>query len=133
MLLDEARRVTADPMPHELSRYMLLDFRVRPEARTALAGVTHVNGTARIQTLADRAENPFLHDLLTHLRQTYGLTALINTSFNRAGEPIVHTPAQAVQSAQNMKLNGLVLNQAFYPDTTFADLSHRYPDALPLA
>jgi carbamoyltransferase len=132
MLLEEACRVTTDPVPHELGRYMLLDFRIRPEARTALAGVTHVNGTARIQTLAHRAENPFVYDLLTHVRETYGLTALINTSFNSAGEPIVHTPGQAVQSALNMNLNGLVLNQEFYPDTAFNDLIQRYADALPL-
>jgi carbamoyltransferase len=91
-----------------------------------------VNGTARIQTLAHRAENPFVYDLLTHVRETYGLTALINTSFNSAGEPIVHTPGQAVQSALNMNLNGLVLNQEFYPDTAFNDLIQRYADALPL-
>ena len=75
-----------------------------------MAGVVHTNNSARIQTIANEAENPFMFHLLTHLQQKYGIIALINTSFNAQGEPIVHTAEQALQSARKMNLDGIVIN-----------------------
>jgi carbamoyltransferase len=49
---------------HCLSKYMLLNFRILPEYRDLLAGAIHFDGSARIQTIFNRNENPFLHDLL---------------------------------------------------------------------
>ncbi|WP_346862033.1 carbamoyltransferase C-terminal domain-containing protein [uncultured Draconibacterium sp.] len=98
---------------HPLSKYMLLDFAVLAEKQNELAGAIHADGTARFQTLFNRDENPFVFDLLTYLDEELGIKALINTSFNAGGEPIVHTEEDALKSAQKMKLDGVVLNGIF--------------------
>jgi len=95
---------------HPLSKFMLLDFDVLPEKQKELAGAIHADGTARFQTIFKREENPFIFDLLTHLDKKYLVKALINTSFNAAGEPIVHTPDDALKSASKMKLDALLIN-----------------------
>ncbi|MCY1721816.1 hypothetical protein OU798_15790 [Prolixibacteraceae bacterium Z1-6] len=98
---------------HPLSKYMLLDFTVLPERKKELNGAIHADGTARFQTIFDRAENPFLYDLLMCLHKEFGVKALINTSFNAGGEPIVHTETDALKSAKKMGLDGVVLNGKF--------------------
>jgi len=95
---------------HPLSKFMLLDFEVLSETREELAGAIHADGTARFQTIFSRGENPFLYDLLDYLDKKHGVKALINTSFNAAGEPIVHTEEDARKSAATMQLDALVLN-----------------------
>ncbi|WP_406698717.1 carbamoyltransferase [Singulisphaera sp. Ch08] len=76
---------------HE-SPYMLLTFPVRSDAE--LAAVTHVDRSARIQTV-DPGRNPLFHQLLRTFESQTGCPALINTSFNVRGEPVVCTPADA--------------------------------------
>jgi carbamoyltransferase len=60
-------------------------------------------------------DNPFLWDVLTCLDEAYDIPALINTSFNGRGEPIVHTSSQAMDSAVQMGLDAAVLNGSFHP------------------
>ncbi len=109
MLLENARKVTEQKIS-ELSRFMLQDFTIKKEYREKLAGVVHANNTARIQTIANESDNPFMFRLLTYMNEKYGVLALINTSFNAQGEPIVHTKEQAYSSAQHMNLDGIVIN-----------------------
>jgi carbamoyltransferase len=71
-----------------LARFMSGVFPVRPEWRSRLAAVTHVDGTARVQVL-ERALAPRLHDLLEAYGRRTGIPVLLNTSLNVAGEPIV--------------------------------------------
>ena len=71
-----------------LGRFMSGVFPVRPEWRGQLAAVTHVDGSARVQTL-DREMAPRLHALLEAYGRRSGIPVLLNTSFNVAGEPIV--------------------------------------------
>lgn len=113
MLEKNARYFTGQGKIHPLSRYMLLDFLILPEKQNELAGAVHASGTARIQTLFSRDENPYLWDLLNYLDVKYDIKALINTSFNSQGEPIVHTPDEALLSAQKMDIDGVVLNGNF--------------------
>lgn len=98
---------------HPLSKFMLLDFAVLPEKRQEIAGAIHTDGTARFQSISKKADNPFLYLLLKRLDKKYGIKALINTSFNTGGEPIVHTEEDALRSAKKMKLDGVVLNGKF--------------------
>ncbi len=109
MLKTNAELVTNQKVS-SLARYMLQDFIIKEEYRSQMAGVVHTNNSARIQTIANEAENPFMFHLLTLLQQKYGIIALINTSFNAQGEPIVHTAEQALQSARKMNLDGIVIN-----------------------
>jgi len=71
-----------------LARFMSGVFRVRPEWRSQLAAITHVDGTARLQAL-ERAMAPRLYELLQAYERRSGIPVLLNTSFNLAGEPIV--------------------------------------------
>ena len=89
---------------------MLLDFNVLPEKQKELCGALHADGTARFQTIFNRNDNPFMFDLLSHLDEEYNLKALINTSFNSKGEPIIHSEEDAMKSAKMMSLDGIVLN-----------------------
>jgi carbamoyltransferase len=89
---------------------MLLDFPIVPERQNEIAGVVHANGTARIQALFERGDNSVLWDLLTLLEAQYGVKALINTSFNSKGEPIVHSEDDARRSARQMKIDAVFLN-----------------------
>lgn len=99
---------------HHLSKYMLLDFEIKNEFANELIGVIHGNNTARIQTISNEGENPFMFKLLEYLYAKQGILGLINTSFNEQGEPIVHTPEMAMQSARRMNLNGLIINNQLY-------------------
>ena len=89
------------------SPYMQIVFRVREEWREKLAAITHVDGTARVQTL-NRHELPRLHELLTQFERRAGVPVILNTSFNGSGEPIVETPREAVCALERMPLDGLV-------------------------
>ncbi len=104
---------TGEETIHPLSRFMLLDFNVLPEKQDELAGAVHADGTARFQTIFKKKDNRFLYDLLQVLDKKYGIRALLNTSFNSKGEPIVHTEEDAIRSAKKMNLDGLVLNGKF--------------------
>jgi len=89
---------------------MLRDFEVLADKCKEIEGVVHVNGTSRIQTVSNEKDNPFIYTLLDYLEKNYGIKALINTSFNKRGEPIVHTEDDAIASAMNMQLDGVILN-----------------------
>jgi carbamoyltransferase len=66
---------------------MSLVAQVRPEKRV-IPAVTHVDGSARIQTV-DRTTNPLFYDLISEFDRLTGMPVIINTSFNVRGEPIV--------------------------------------------
>lgn len=92
-----------------LMKFMLYDARVT-QHKSELKGATHVDGSARIQAIWNKEENPWMFELLQLLDKHYKIKALINTSFNRRGEPIVHTEEDALESAKAMQLDGVVLN-----------------------
>jgi carbamoyltransferase len=110
MLEKNAKRLTGIDHIHHLARYMLLDYLIPKENRQEIAGVVHLDGTSRIQAVFDRSDNPFLWELLSCVNQKHGIPALINTSFNRRGEPIVHNIEQAMRSARKMGLDAVVAN-----------------------
>jgi carbamoyltransferase len=78
-----------------ISPFMLMTARVRSERAAEIPSVTHVNGTARVQTVSP-AHQPLFHKLITTFGEISGTPVLINTSFNVRGEPIVCTPADAI-------------------------------------
>lgn len=109
MLKEIAKKVTNQPI-NDLSKYMLMDFTIKKEFEQSLEGIIHANQTARIQTIESEKENPFMFNLLEYLYNEYHILALINTSFNAQGEPIVHTSNDAILSAKKMNLDGLIIN-----------------------
>jgi len=76
--------------------------------RSTLPAVTHVDYSARIQTVA-RDGNPLLYDLLLRFEQATGCGVLVNTSFNVRGEPIVCTPDDAYRCFMNTEMDYLIL------------------------
>lgn len=109
MLKENAEKVSFQ-RPNCLAKFMLMDFTIKPEFQRQMEGVVHSNQTARIQTIETENDNKFMYRLLKYLNEKHGVIALINTSFNAQGEPIVHTPQQAMESAKRMCIDGLVLN-----------------------
>jgi carbamoyltransferase len=109
MLEKNVKYYTGQATVHPLSRYMLIDLPIVAGLQSEIAGVVHANGGARIQTLFSREDNPLMWDLLTILDEHYGVKALINTSFNAPGEPIVHTAAEARRSAKLMQIDALLV------------------------
>lgn len=92
------------------SPYMTFVFPVRPEYTDLIPGACHVDGTSRIQTLTEQ-DNPVLARLLRQFTSLTGIPCLINTSFNIAGEPIVCSPADALECFLKTELDYLVLGR----------------------
>jgi len=88
------------------SPYMLLVCPVRPDKR--IPAVTHVDGSARLQTV-ERESHPEFYDLLAAFDRRTGCPVLINTSFNVRGEPIVCSPDDAYLCFMRTNMDVLVL------------------------
>jgi carbamoyltransferase len=88
--------------------YMLLVLAVRPDRRAQVPAITHVDGTARVQTVT-REVNARYHALLEAFGRRTGVPMLLNTSFNVRGEPIVCTPDDAVRCFLGTEMDALVL------------------------
>jgi carbamoyltransferase len=73
-----------------------------------LPAITHVDGSARIQTVAQK-DNPLLYDLLLCFERVTGCGVLVNTSFNVRGEPIVCTPDDTYRCFMNTEMDFLVM------------------------
>jgi carbamoyltransferase len=91
-----------------LGRFMSGVFPVRPEWRDRLAAVTHVDGTARVQTL-ERDFAPRLYDLLQAYGRRTGIPVLLNTSLNLAGEPIACTTEEGYSTFRRSGVDALVV------------------------
>lgn len=77
--------------------FMIVTVDVRQEFRHVLPAITHVNGSARVQTVSSRDNREF-HELLRAVGRTTGREMVLNTSFNVKGQPIVNTPREALET-----------------------------------
>jgi carbamoyltransferase len=93
VLADRAAEVFDGPLP---SPYMLFTHEVRPEWRDRIPAVTHVDGSARIQTV-DPAAEPLVAAVLRAFERRTGVPVLVNTSLNTAGRPIVDSPIDVLE------------------------------------
>jgi len=82
--------------------------RIMPVISDAIPGVTHVDGTARIQTVS-KQQNPRYYDLINEFYCITGIPMLLNTSFN-CQEPIVETPEDAISTFHKCGLDVLVID-----------------------
>jgi carbamoyltransferase len=105
-----------------LARFMSGVFPVRPEWRDRLAAVTHVDGTARLQTLS-RDFAPRLYDLLLAYGKRSGIPVLLNTSLNIAGEPIVCSAAEGYSTFRRCGIDLLVAGETRIGKRQRAELS----------
>jgi carbamoyltransferase len=103
---DAARMLTDWTGPR--NRAMTMAYEVAPEFRAQLAGVTSVDGTCRPQFVRDADEGPFAA-LLREVRGRWGVGAVLNTSYNIHGEPLVCTPTEAVDVFRRTGADALVM------------------------
>ncbi|HEY5915377.1 MAG TPA: carbamoyltransferase [Verrucomicrobiae bacterium] len=103
LLVAPVRAELRQPLPQGVRGLDLLKA-----ARSTIPAVTHVDYSARIQTV-ERAENPLLYDLLLLFERHTGCGVLVNTSFNVRGEPIVCTPDDAYRCFVNTEMDYLVM------------------------
>jgi len=98
-------------------------------ARSEIPAVTHVDYSARIQTVHANT-NPLFHRLLTRFKEKTGCPVLVNTSFNVRGEPIVCTPEDAFRCFMGNELDLLVVgNCILKKDTQDQTLKRDYSSA----
>ena len=85
------------------SPYMTINFEFKNKYKKSFPGITHVDGTCRIQTVT----NGFLFQLINLFYQKTKCPFLLNTSFNVAGEPLIQTKKEAIYMFNNTKLDAL--------------------------
>jgi carbamoyltransferase len=90
------------------SPFMLFVYPVNKEKQAEVPAITHIDGTARVQTVS-RATNPRYYRLIHAFEKRSGVPMVLNTSFNVMGEPIVNTPADAVRCFYSTGMDALVL------------------------
>ncbi len=90
------------------SPFMILTAQVRPEKRGVIPSVTHVDGSARPQTV-EKEINPLYWRLIHEFGQRTGVYVVMNTSFNLRGEAIVHTPTDAIRTFFSSGMDALVI------------------------
>lgn len=81
---------------------------VRPEFRAEYPGITHVDGTARLQTV-EPVNTPFLHALLSAWHERTGSPVLINTSLNGPGDPLTETPEHSIATLRATGMHALAI------------------------
>jgi carbamoyltransferase len=89
---------------------MLFIFQAKDEKREEIPAVVHVDGSSRVQTLR-KEDNPLYYELLNEYYKKTGCPAIINTSFNTKGEPMVLSPEDAYRCFVSSKIDCLVMGR----------------------
>jgi carbamoyltransferase len=93
LLEDASCLFEGGPIP---SPHMLFTHRVKPGWAARIPAVVHVDGTARIQTVA-AGDEPLVHSMISGFKSITGLPVVVNTSLNTAGRPMVDHPRDALE------------------------------------
>ena len=92
----------------QFSPFMLLSAQVNKDKKTIIPAVTHIDGSARVQSISKNI-NPRLWNLIKEFENITGLAVILNTSFNLNREPIVCAPEEAVSCFKRSQMDCLVL------------------------
>ena len=90
------------------SKYMLVNTFIKPESLSKIPAVSHVDHTARVQTVSETS-NVMFYNLIKYFGDKTGIPVVLNTSFNDKNMPIVCTPSDAIECFLNTDLNYLVI------------------------
>ena len=107
-VLEEHAHELFELQPNQSSPYMSFVVPVRQGVQQTYPAITHVDGTARVQTVNSET-NPDFHALLECFYERTGCPMLVNTSFNVRSEPIVCSPTDALQCFQNTEIDALAI------------------------
>jgi carbamoyltransferase len=102
--------------------FMTLTFQVKPEKKAAIAAAVHVDGSARVQSVT-RDQNERYYDLIKCFAAKTGVPAVLNTSFNLKGEPIVNSPFDAIRTFYTSGLDALILDRYLIAKTSRSDVT----------
>ncbi|MDQ4131818.1 MAG: carbamoyltransferase [Actinomycetota bacterium] len=116
VLAEAAPRIFEGVLP---SPYMLFVHRIRPEWKDRIPAVSHVDGTARAQTV-DRTQQPLVASLLDAFERRTGIPVLVNTSLNTAGRPMVDDPRDALECFGSAPVDALALGPFLIRRSTFS-------------
>jgi carbamoyltransferase len=97
-----------DPTRHYPLRYMLMVHHTKKDQGNKIQAVTHGEGTGRLQTVR-REWNPLYYRTIELFGEATGVPVLLNTSFNLRGEPIVNTPANALNTFSQSDIDTLYI------------------------
>ena len=90
------------------SPFMMYAVNVHPDKVGQVPAITHVDNTCRVQTVS-KEQNPAFYDLISEFHKLSGVPILFNTSFNLAGDPLVETIKEALNTLERSELNYLYL------------------------
>jgi carbamoyltransferase len=105
---------------YQASPYMDRTLKFRPEARSCVPAVAHVDGTGRLQSVS-KQRSPDFYRLIEAFHRRTGVPIVLNTSFNVMGKPIVHSVQDAVAGFYTTGLDALVLDDVVVRKTDCAD------------
>jgi carbamoyltransferase len=105
------------------SPFMVTAYKIKPAMRAAIPAVVHNDGTGRLQTV-EKDVNPLYWKLIRAFGDSTGVPVLLNTSFNE-NEPIVNTPAQAIDCFLRTRMDVLSIGSYLLLKTENAHLSER--------
>jgi carbamoyltransferase len=112
VLAERAAELFSDA-PNDMTPFMTSVCDVRPQFRDALGAVTHVDGSARVQSVSPRA-TPLLASILSRLGEATGLPVALNTSLNGAGQPIVAHATDALAFLMSHAIDGLLIEDQLF-------------------
>jgi carbamoyltransferase len=105
------------------SPFMVMAYKIKPRMRAAIPAVVHNDGTGRLQTV-EKDVNPLYWKLIRAFGDRTGVPVLLNTSFNE-NEPIVNTPAQAIDCFLRTRMDVLAIGSYFLLKTENAEIALR--------
>jgi carbamoyltransferase len=114
--------------PASSSPFMILTFTVKEDKREVIPAVTHIDHSARVQTVTEHA-SPRYWGLINEFDRLTGVPVVLNTSFNLKGEPIVCTPQDALRTFFTSGLDFLVIEDFVVPKHDVSDMLDRALDA----
>jgi carbamoyltransferase len=111
-VLEERASEHFGPLSPTVGRFMTSTTEVRPESRSALAAVTHVDGSARVQTVT-ASSSPLLHAILEEMDTRTGVPVVLNTSLNGRGQPICGDEVDALGCMSELGLSALLVEDVW--------------------
>ena len=90
------------------SPYMSYAIPVKEEKKSIIPAITHVDGTCRVQTVT-KEQNKIFYEIIKLFYEKTNVPILFNTSFNLAGDPLVETKQDAINTLNNSDINYLYM------------------------
>lgn len=99
------------------SPFMSFAPNVKQEYRSVFPSITHVDGTARVQTVTQK-NHEFFYDLLISMEKNYGKSVILNTSFNIKGRPILTSVEHAIEVLETTEIDGVIIEGYYFKKIT---------------